>query len=85
MSEALQHFRSIAAAICSDSDVLEEDITFGEVRELLAELDGTRRLLRAASRELGHQGFRLDEAHARLRRGMSQIEESWAELRTQKL
>jgi hypothetical protein len=68
MSEALQHFRAIAGAFRPDSDVLEEDITYGEMRELLAELDDTRRLLRTASRELGQQDFQLEEAHARLRR-----------------
>jgi hypothetical protein len=68
MSETLQHFRAIAGALSNDSEEIWHAITYGEVRELLAELDDARRLLRAASRELGQQDFQLEEAHARLRR-----------------
>jgi hypothetical protein len=78
MSGALAHFRLIAAAICLDGDVLEEDITFGEVRELLAELDDTRRLL---SRLSAQQGLpTLEEVHTRINKAMSDIEESYARL-----
>ena len=66
--DALTRFRSIAGACRPDSDVLEKDITFGEVRELLAQLDDTKHLLRAAGRELGQQDCQLAAVYAQLRR-----------------
>ena len=66
--DALAHIRSIANAICDDNDVIVEGVTFGEVRELLARLDDTNRLLQAAGRELERQACHLAVAYAQLRK-----------------